>query len=297
MTKLASDIETSAPPMKQFGKAQVVLEMAWPGSRPVVAHPPRAVSLLMVIWLSFLSCPAWSEDSSAAQTLPSAADLRLVFDKWGLTARQQGGRPTCSAFTIAAALEFAVAQKQQGCERLSVEFLNWASNQILGQTNDGGMFSNLLKGYETHGICLEQEMPYRAQFDPSQPPVAEVIATAKSRLGLGLRPHWIKEWDVHTGLTDEQFLALKRTLSRGWPVCVGFRWPKQQAWENDVLQMCPPDAVFDGHSVLLVGYRDDPKQAGGGVFIIRNSGRGRDDCMPYVYARAYMNDAVWIGAD
>src|SRR5208283_1179471 len=105
-------------------------------------------------------------------------------------------------------------QKQQRGERLSVEFLNWASNEASGQTNDGGMFSNLWKGYVAHGICLEQEMAYRAQFDPSQPPAAEVMAAAKSRLALGLRPHWIKEWNVHTGLTDEQFLALKRTLSK-----------------------------------------------------------------------------------
>jgi len=57
--------------------------------------------------------------------------------------------------------------------------------------------------------------------------------------------------------------------------------------------MCPPEEVFDGHSVLLVGYRDDPP--GGGVFIFRNTNRGgRDGFMPYSYARAYMNDAVWI---
>jgi hypothetical protein len=45
----------------------------------------------------------------------------------------------------------------------------------------------------------------------------------------------------------------------------------------------------------LVGYQDNSAQAGGGVFIFRNTNRGgRDGYMPYEYAKAYMNDALWI---
>jgi hypothetical protein len=55
-----------------------------------------------------------------------------------------------------------------------------------------------------------------------------VLTEAKTRLALGLRPHWIKEWNVKTGLTGAQFLAIKRTLDQGWPVCAGLRWPKHQ---------------------------------------------------------------------
>ena len=80
-------------------------------------------------------------------------------------------------------------------------------------------------------------------------------------------------------------------------MCGGFRWPKQDEWKDDVLEMCPPEAVFDGHSVLLVGYRDAADQPGGGVFIFRNTNRGgRDGYMHYTYSQAYMNDAVWIQA-
>jgi C1A family cysteine protease len=66
-------------------------------------------------------------------------------------------------------------------------------------------------------------------------------------------------------------------------------------WTEDVLQMCPSNAVRDGHSVLLAGYRDDAAQPGGGVFIFRNTSHdGADGFMPYAYARLYMNDAVWV---
>ena len=47
--------------------------------------------------------------------------------------------------------------------------------------------------------------------------------------------------------------------------------------------------------MLLVGYRDDPSQPGGGVFLFRNTaGDFRDSLMTYQYAMTYMNDAVWI---
>jgi len=96
-------------------------------------------------------------------------------------------------------------------------------------------------------------------------------------------------------LTDAHVRAIKSTLANGWPVCGGLRWPKQEKWVEDVLQLCPPDAVRDGHSVLLVGYRDYSALPGGGVFIFRNTANaGRDGFMPYAYARDYMNDAVWI---
>ena len=162
---------------------------------------------------------------------------------------------------------------------------------------DGGFFSDLWKAFAAYGVCTEKAMPYRAEFDPSVAPSPEVLAEAKTRLALGLRHHWIKEWNVKTGLTDEQFVAIKRTLHQGWPVCAGCRWPKQPKWSDHVLQMCPADAVYDGHSVLLVGYREDVNQPGGGVFLFRNTNTGgHDGAMPYTYAQAYVNDAVWIGS-
>ena len=234
--------------------------------------------------------------SGAAESpLPSTIDLRPGFQEYGLTPRRQGGRPTCSVFTVAGALEFAVAKRQGKGTRLSPEFLNWASNKTCGDQEDGGFFSDLWKGFAAYGICTEESMAYQPKFDPAEWPAAGALAEAKTRLNLGLQLHWIKEWNVNTGLTDEHVAGIKRTLSQGWPVCSGSRWPKQVKWQNDVLQMCPSNQVFDGHSLLLVGYRDDAGLPGGGAFIFRNSGQnGRDGFMPYEYARAYMNDAAWV---
>ena len=59
--------------------------------------------------------------------------------------------------------------------------------------------------------------------------------------------------------------------------------------------MASPERVFDGHSVLLVGYTDDPRQPGGGTVLIRNTGKGvQDGAITYEYLRAYVNDAAWV---
>ena len=143
--------------------------------------------------------------------------------------------------------------------------------------------------------CPETQMPYRGKFDPAQPPSAEAMEAAAGTLKVGLRLHWLKQWNVKTGLSESEFSAIKQTLRDGWPVCAGFRWPKHEVWQENVLQMSAAEDVFDGHSVLLVGYRDDETQPGGGLFIFRNSSRnGHDGFMPFAYARTNMNDAVWI---
>lgn len=255
------------------------------------------------LWLAALLAGAMSgaaKDSDGANAQSGRAvvvDLRPELERLGLTPRRQGDRPTCSAFVVTGALEFAAARATGRGTRLSVEFLNWASNQAVGEARDGGFFSDLWKGFAAHGVCSEHAMPSATKFDPARSPTAEAMADAKTRLGLALRWRWIKEWDVKTGLTEAHLGAIQRALREGWPVCAGLRWPKQEKWVDGVLQMCPPEAVFDGHSVLLVGYREDATQPGGGVLLFRNSGgNGRDGCLPYAYARAYMNDAAWVDA-
>jgi C1A family cysteine protease len=252
-----------------------------------------ATGLAMLAGSSTFAAPP-----EAAPPPPATVDLRATFEQYGLTPRRQGDRPTCSAFTVTGALEFAAAKHEGRGARLSVEFLNWAANKTCGDTDDGGFFSDLWKGFAAYGICREEEMPYRPTFETNHVPSALALANAATRLPLALKLHWIKEWDVNTGLTDAHLAAIKRTLGAGWPVCGGFRWPKQEQWVNEMLQLCPTNAVRDGHSILLVGYRDDAAQPGGGAFLFRNTSRqGRDGAMPYAYAQAYMNDAVWVDCE
>ena len=228
---------------------------------------------------------------------PAEPDLRPALRKLGLTPRSQGGRGTCSVVTVTAAMEYALAQQKSPASRLSVEYLNWASNQVVGHAADGGFFADLWKGYETWGICREEDMPYAPAFDPATKPDAAVIDRAKQQTAGLLRLHWLKPWNVKTGLTAAQLTAIRQTLANGSPVCAGFRWPKREEWQHGLLQMRPAEAVFDGHSVLITGYHEDPAQPGGGTLTFQNSNRPGTDCrMTWEYALAYLNDAMWIEA-
>ena len=57
----------------------------------------------------------------------------------------------------------------------------------------------------------------------------------------------------------------------------------------------PQEDVFDGHSVLFVGYQDDDQVEGGGSFIFRNTNNPKEnEKMSYRYAQNYANDAVFF---
>jgi len=255
--------------------------LLWPGPAQAQAPADRTPDVL-----------------AGATVATHRVDLRPVLREMGIVPRRQGSRPTCSVFTVAAGLEFALAKRVGHAPRMSVEFLNWAACQACGRVKDGGFFSDLWQGFETAGICAEEAMPYQPQFDPGLRPTPEALAEAKARKPLGLRLNWIKRWDVKTGLAPSEFDGIQHSLEEGWPVCGGFRWPTHARWVEGVLQMCAAHEVFDGHSVLIVGFRDDAAQPGGGVFVFRNTtGDGRDGLMPYAYARLYMNDAASITAE
>jgi len=84
-------------------------------------------------------------------------------------------------------------------------------------------------------------------------------------------------------------------LHEGWPVCVGLRWPRKEVRKDDVLLWVSENNVYDGHSILFVGYQDDEQVEGGGYFILRDSNNHiQNDKMSYRYAMNYANDAIFF---
>ena len=93
-------------------------------------------------------------------------------------------------------------------------------------------------------------------------------------------------------------MEIKRALANGHPVACGLRWPKKLNG-SELLAVPAAKEVFDGHSIALVGYEDDPAKPGGGTYLFRNSfgpawGNHGYGVMSYAYARAYANDALWL---
>jgi hypothetical protein len=203
----------------------------------------------------------------------SVVDLVPEMTRIGFVPRGQGARNTCSVFTTMGALEYAAYQRTGDARKLSVDYLNWACNQVIGnQTDDRGQFfKDLLQGFEQYGICREDEMPYRPAFEPGYAPADEARKTAEGIRSLGLTVHWVNPLGKGC-ITREQLDEIRGVLASGYPVAAG-----------------------SYHSVLLVGYIDDPAEPGGGSFLIRDSGGpGHYFEMSYEEALRRIGDAFWV---
>jgi hypothetical protein len=138
-------------------------------------------------------------------------------------------------------------------------------------------------------------MPYENKPDPKERPSSAALADSKA-LRERWREIWIKRWSVDQKLTDRELQEIKQSLMAGHPVACGLRWPKKLNG-SELLAVPPPKQVFDGHSIVLVGYEDDAKKNGGGIFRFRNSAGPKwgdigYGVMSYAYVRAYANDVV-----
>lgn len=230
-------------------------------------------------------------------------DLRPEIAALGIPVRDQGGRNTCSVFAMTFLIDFMHA-KHYGVTgaNFSEEFLNYASNLAIGEKDDGGFFDALNLGYQQYGDVDEGSAPYKASFNPNSTYDAGTMSKAAS-LSPRLKPHFIKAWDVNTGLLPSHLLGTLFQLKQGRPVAAGLRWPKDGKFKTEkilgvTMMTAPaPADVSDGHSIVFVGYKVSDKFPGGGYLVFRNSW-GTDfmedgyGYMSFDYANKYTNDLV-----
>ncbi len=249
----------------------------------------------MITWLPLLAL------APLAGELPARVDLRPQFAAAGLVAGEQGRRGTCSVFALVGTLEYELARQQQPSPRLSVEYLNWAAHRACQRRTDGSMFDDAIRGLRLYGVCTADLLPYAAAFSADLAPPQAAHDDAATRTGVAAV--WIKRWDLRDGLDSAEQQAVRASLAAGHPVAVGLRWPNQVQIDDAHLLALPPDGeVFDGHSVIVVGYRDDPAWPGGGGFLFRNHAGphwrdGGHAWLSYAYVGRYANDAVGLRID
>ncbi len=135
--------------------------------------------------------------------LTERIDLRPQFRGLELITKSQGRRPSCSVFAVVSALEFQNSKVNGEAEKLSEEYLIWATRRTLGQTQASLAFGpspiddhtspgdadagfNLLEvvqALRTYGIPLSDQMPntYGKAMAKIPDPSQELIAKAKGR--------------------------------------------------------------------------------------------------------------------
>lgn len=264
--------------------------------------------------MPFRTAPSIQTPFHPSRPIAPMVDLRPEIEKLGLSVRNQGDRGTCSIFATTFLIEYQTARKKRVKDlELSVEYLNWAKNRANKTDSDGGMFSDIIRGYQEFGMVPIKSMPNLATFDPKHPatPTESVIALGKKFDRFPLT--FIKEWNNRKGMSEKELEATKAALKAGHPVATGIWWLEK--FETVTVEDVPllkeyprkdnkhsnksKNPMFDGHSINLVGYHEGKKFPGGGYFIFRNSfgpGFGHDGYgfISFKYIRDYANDAICI---
>ncbi len=268
--------------------------------------------ILLPLCLLFSSLHAASSEDlflkfGTPAPLQSEVDLRQAYFKYRLYPKKQGMRPSCSVFAIVGALELQHAQNTGNAEKLSEDYLIWATRKNLGipqsaaknydPKRDGDLGFSLIdvsQALQNYGILTQSEMPNtfgKAMAKISEPSDA-LIQQAKTRGKI--QPIYIN------GRNNEVRIAnIIHTLNAGIPVVIGLHWPNNKTLRNAPRLSKQKPIPGNAHAVTLVGYRDKTGNIEDTIFLFRNSwgnqwGMNGHGWITYEYLEKNLQSAVFL---
>ena len=244
-----------------------------PKSRPVVVNQDTPVGR------------ALGRFGTVAKMEP--VDLRPQFRALELGMKNQGLRPSCAVFAVVSALEFQNAAAVGHPEKLSEEYLIWATRRTLGigagekrtvevakdeetgepDTRDAGFnLQEVLAAVRAYGVPLQEEMPntFGLAMEKIPDPADTVVASARSRRQVSTY--------IVPGVNNQVKIAnIIHALNEGVPVVIGLRWPHGRTLMRSALLSQQTPLENRSHAVTLVGYFSEDGSADGIRFIFKNS--------------------------
>lgn len=215
-------------------------------------------------------------------------DLRPKFFANDLAVKSQGSRPSCAVFAVLGALELLNAEVAGKSERLSEEYVVWATRRLMQrdskayafavQGNDeredeeadrlrdaGFSLEEVVMAVRAFGVPLQSSMPntFGIKMSEIQDPPKAVIDEARAR----------RKVFIHAFPGRENPIVLSNivhALNAGIPVPVGLRWPHPYTLRRGFLSEQQPVNGY-AHAVTLVGYRCPTGNLADAQFIFRNS--------------------------
>ena len=240
--------------------------------------------------------------------IKNETDLRPRFIELGLGVKNQGRRPSCAVFAIVSALEYQNAELTGQTEKLSEEYLLWATRKTLNRgahptgdsssgqpdlsddADEGFSLDDVVLALRTYGIPPLSAMPdagYRKMTDIPEP-APELIDQARTHQRVFVHPlpgH-------NQAMRIDNFI---QALNAGIPVSIGMRWPSFRTTRGGFLNEQLP-LPGGAHAVTLVGYKNSSGQVEDTVFMFKNSwgpawGEGGYGRATYRYLRNNLLDA------
>lgn len=238
-------------------------------------------------------------------------DLRGEYRGLNYTAKEQGRRPSCAIYSVIGALELESSRATGRLERLSEDYLIWATLQSTGRSGIQGRtvqeteqiqrflddigfsLAQVLAAARRYGVALDSEMPTDpdARMTGIRTPDRDVVDRAQHYRRIVVH-------DLATDGSDRTLDNIRHLLHAGVPVLAGVYWPPLPPEQCVTITNGTP-SFGGGHAITLVGYtcatgkREDIK------FIYRNSwGRDWGDdgygTIEYGYLRQNLGEAAVI---
>lgn len=253
------------------------------------------------------------QNFGTAPELQASVDLRPKFLELSLGVKDQGYRPSCSVFAVVSALEYQNAMLCGKTEKLSEEYLIWATrrttHRIAGnrsteirsapeteatpEKDEGFALAEVVAALRAYGVPLQLSMPntFGTKIDAIPEPSPEIMNQARSRRRVFV--HMVPGHDGTTRINN-----LIHALNEGVPVPIGIRWPHYRTLRGGYLSEQKPILDY-AHAVTIVGYRCDTGRLEDTVFLFKNSygtswGEGGYGRVTFSYLRQYMLDAVLL---
>jgi hypothetical protein len=215
-------------------------------------------------------------------------DLRPRFFQLELGVKEQGRRPSCAVFAIVSALEYQNSEVTGQAEKLSEEYLIWATRKILNRAlrpaptigdqappadgqnaaddeDEGFSLSDVVTALRTYGIPLQSSMPDtigRKMADIGEPS-PDVISQARAHRRVYV--HLVPGRDNAARIDN-----IIQALNAGVPVTIGLRWPNYRTLRAGFLSEQTP-VQGAAHAVTLVGYKNPGEQVEDTTFVFKNS--------------------------
>ncbi len=246
--------------------------------------------------------------------IQSEIDLRSRFREMKLISKSQGRRPSCSVFAVVSALEYQNAAVVGEAEKLSEEYLIWATRKTLGYNpvseaspngrtvkeddpNDADAGFNLVEvvqALRSYGIPLQEQMPntFGKSMAKIQEPPPELVATAQNR-------RKVYSFVITGRENAEKIDGILHSLNEGVPVVIGMGWPHYNSLENAPILRAQKPRENYAHAVTLVGYRCESGRREDLLFIFKNSwgrkwGVAGHGYVSYPYLEKNINSAIFL---
>lgn len=235
-------------------------------------------------------------------------DLRPKFFERTLGIKDQGRRPSCAVFAIVSALEFQNAALSGLSEKLSEEYLIWASRKVTrrlpgladaaagaegDEADEGFALPEVVAALRAYGIPLQASMPntFGSRMAAIRDPPPEVIQEARARRRVSI--HVLTGRDAATQVNN-----IVHALNAEVPVVIGLRWPHYRTLRAGYLSEQKPIQGY-AHAVTLVGYESPGGRLEDTVFHFKNSygvrwGQGGYGRVTYRYLQEHLLHAILL---